>query len=57
MPSEKALKFLEAQDKAENLNKEEFTCPLCGGTAWWGRSKINNHLHIRCKKCGFGILQ
>lgn len=50
-------KFIKAQQEAEKHNKEEFICPLCGGSAWWGRAKINNHLHTGCEKCGFIIMQ
>ena len=50
-------KFYEAQRKAEEIGQEEFTCPLCGGTAWWGRSTINNHLHCGCDGCDFRVIQ
>ena len=46
-----------AQKEAEKAGKHEFTCPLCGGNAWWERAKINNHLHTFCDKCGFGFMQ
>lgn len=50
--------FLEAQKKAEENGKEEFTCPICGGKAIWGRATgYNNHLHTRCNDCGFAIME
>lgn len=51
------LKFYEAQRKAEENGQEKFKCPLCGGTAWCGRSYINNHLHCGCDGCGFRVIQ
>lgn len=50
-------KFMKAQQEAEKNGEEEFTCPLCGGEAWWGRSSYNNHLHCGCKKCDVMIMQ
>lgn len=50
-------KFIEAQKEAEKFQREHFTCPLCGGPAWWGRSEYNNHLHTGCQKCGFRIME
>lgn len=54
---EKIAKYLEALIEAEAKSKEEFTCPLCGGKAWWARSRINNHLRSKCEQCGFAIIQ
>lgn len=48
---DRIFSILKAQDEAEDNGKEEFTCPLCGGEAYWFRSMYNNHLHIRCKNC------
>lgn len=49
----KAMAFMEAQREAEDAGKNQFVCPICGGTAWWDRSISNNHLHAGCEKCGF----
>lgn len=49
--------FMAAQRKAEESDTDNFACPLCGGEAWWGRAKINNHLHCGCKKCGFRMME
>lgn len=49
--------FLKAQQIAEEDGQSEFTCPVCGGKAWWSRSSYNNHLHCRCEKCGLGMIQ
>lgn len=49
--------FFKAIEEAEKKGEEDFTCPLCGGKAWWGRSKINNHLHAHCDGCNFTIMQ
>lgn len=50
------FKFLDAMHKAEEEGQKEFQCPLCGGTAWWGRAPSNGHLHCGCRKCGFSII-
>lgn len=49
--------FMEAQRKAETTGKHEFVCPGCGGIATWERAKSNGHLHTRCKKCGYKIME
>jgi predicted RNA-binding Zn-ribbon protein involved in translation (DUF1610 family) len=49
--------FMSAQQQAEEEGKKEFVCPLCGGLAWWGRAKCNNHLHSGCPKCGFKMME
>ena len=54
---EKIKAFMNAQSEAEKDGREEFTCPLCGGTAIWGRAKVNNHLHCCCKGCGFRMME
>lgn len=51
------FKFLKAQHEAEEAGKEEFTCPVCGGNAWWGRASINGHLHCGCEKCGMKVIE
>lgn len=50
-------KFIKAQQEAEKNGEEEFTCPFCGGKAWWGRSSYNNHLHCGCQNCETLIMQ
>ena len=52
----KDFKFMEARLEAEKKGEREFTCPLCGGHAWWGRASINNHLHCGCRDCGYRII-
>lgn len=54
---EEIKKFMKAQKRAEKFKRPKFKCPLCGGSAWWCRSEINNHLHSGCKKCGFRIIE
>lgn len=49
--------FMRAQKEAEKSGKKEFTCPLCGGEAWWGRAPSNGHLHCGCRKCGFRLME
>ena len=49
--------FLKARQEAEEQGKQEFTCPLCGATARWGRSSYNNHLHCSCQGCGFRMME
>ena len=55
--AKKAIQFWEAQDKAEKEGKNEFVCPLCGGKAWWSKSKYNGHIHCGCDSCGFLLMQ
>lgn len=50
-------KFISAQEEAEKFQRKHFTCPLCGGSAWWERSEINNHLCTGCRKCGFRLME
>ena len=54
---EGALKFLAALNKAEKENRQEFTCPVCGGDASWTRSPYNGHIHAGCAKCGIRVLE
>ena len=54
---DKLIAFMQAQQEAEKEGLEEFTCPLCGGTAEWGRARVNNHLHCGCKGCGFSMVE
>lgn len=49
--------FMDAQKKAEEHGEQEFTCPLCGSTAVWGRAPDNNHLHCGCRGCGFTMME
>ena len=55
--TEAFLEFLKAHHEAEEAGKEEFTCPVCGGDAWWGRAAINGHLHCGCEKCGMKVIE
>ena len=57
MMPDKIIAFMQAQREAEEEGREEFTCPLCGGTAFWGRARVNNHLHCGCKGCGFRMME
>lgn len=50
-------KFFTAQREAETEGNTEFTCPLCGGNAYWGRASSNNHLHTGCRDCRFRSLE
>lgn len=49
--------FMKAQQEAEQEGRHEFTCPLCGGKAEWGRARGNNHLHCGCRDCGFRMME
>ena len=49
------LKFMMAQQKAEEKDEHNFMCPLCGGEAHWTR--ISGHLHSGCKGCGIRIAE
>ena len=48
--------FMRAREEAEKNGKKEFTCPLCGGEAWWGRAPSNGHLRCGCRKCRFSLM-
>lgn len=48
--------FMKARQEAEAAGKKHFTCPLCGGDAWWARATINNHLRTRCNGCRISIM-
>lgn len=50
-------KFFVAQQEAEEKGEESFACPICGGSAWWGRSDYNNHLHCGCEGCGIKVVE
>ena len=54
---EQAIEFMKAQQEAEQAGNNEFTCPLCGGKAWWSRSSYNNHLHAGCHGCGMRMME
>ena len=41
-----------AQHEAEKKGEKEFTCPVCGGRAFWKRSTYNGHLRVACMDCG-----
>lgn len=49
--------FLKAQAQAETDGRQKFTCPLCGGAAWWSRNDVNGHLWCGCQGCGFGMME
>lgn len=51
------VKFIKAQQEAEERGEEDFVCPICGGAAWWGRSDYNNHLHCGCEGCGIRMIE
>jgi transcription elongation factor Elf1 len=50
-------KYLKAEQEAEENGKQEFTCPLCGGEAFWVRSPYNGHKHSGCRKCGMRVME
>lgn len=54
---EELIKFMKAQQEAEERGEQEFTCPICGAVASWGRAKSNNHLHCGCNGCGFSMIE
>ena len=55
----KMLSFMKAaQETIKEPDKQyTFTCPLCGGEAVGGKAGINNHIHAKCNKCNFSIMQ
>lgn len=57
--AKKMVTFMKvAQDVIKEVDKQyEFTCPLCGGDAIGGKASINNHIHAKCNKCNFSIMQ
>ena len=47
-----------AQETIKESDKQyKFICPLCGGEAIGGKASINNHIHAKCNKCNFSIMQ
>ena len=47
-----------AQETIKEPDKQyTFTCPLCGGEATGGKAGTNNHIHAKCNKCNFSIMQ
>lgn len=52
----KTFTFMQARMEAEKDGRKEFTCPLCGGEAWWGRAPSNGHLRSGCRKCGISMM-
>ncbi len=49
--------FTATQQEAEKAGTETFICPICGGTAYWGRAEGNNHLHCGCNSCDIRIME
>lgn len=54
---DKIVAFMKAQEEAEKEGLLYFDCPLCGGTASWGRARSNNHLFCHCSGCGFRMME
>ena len=54
---EKIFAFIKAQAEAEEKGEHEFVCPLCGGSAHFGRDKQCKHLHTGCDDCGIMIME
>lgn len=46
------LRLLTAQAQAEEREEAVFSCPVCGGEAYWSRGYENGRLLCGCKKCG-----
>ena len=51
------LKWVKAENEAVKNGTQEFTCPLCGGEAFWVRSPYNGHKHSGCRKCGMKVME
>lgn len=51
------FKYLKAEIEAVEKGEQEFTCPLCGGDAFWVRSPYNGHKHSGCRKCGMKVME
>lgn len=55
---EKLCEFFEKAHKAvEECINAEFTCPICGGTAYAVKIEDNGHVHARCDKCHMNVMQ
>ena len=50
--SKNLFRLLSAQTQAEELEEAVFSCPVCGGEAYWSRRSENGRLLCGCKKCG-----
>ena len=47
-----------AQETIKEPDKQyKFVCPLCGGEAVGEKAGNNNHIHAKCNKCNFSIMQ
>ena len=51
------MKYIKAEIEAIEKGEQEFTCPLCGGDAFWVRSPYNGHKHSGCRKCGMKVME
>lgn len=58
---EKFEKWIKAETEAsENLKRGEtkqFTCPICGGDAFVGKSSYNGHKLSYCRNCKMRIIE
>ena len=54
---DEAFAFVAALNTAVQENRQEFTCPICGGDASWTRSQYNGHIHAGCTKCRIRVLE
>lgn len=61
MPEGKAyddmIRFMKAMDQALNEGKQEYTCPICGGTVRVSVAKYNGHAHAYCDGCGMRLME
>ena len=51
------IKFMMAQQEAEDKGETTFICPNCGNTASFGRARNNGHLHCSCPGCGIRMVE
>jgi hypothetical protein len=49
--------FLKAVNAAAEEGREDFTCPICGGSAHWARSEYNGHISAKCDKCKIRVME
>jgi hypothetical protein len=51
------IKFINAEAEAVEKGEHGFTCPLCGGRAFWVCSPYDGHRHSGCTNCKVSVME
>lgn len=54
---ERIADFLIALSEAQDEEKKEFSCPICGGKVKMVRAPGNGHIHAACDGCGTKVCE